>query len=76
MFKSLTDVNTGVVYAWTNTQTGEEVILPQNSWKHASEWAEAEIASLFNSGSVEQETEAEPELPLELTFTDDYLVDD
>jgi rhamnogalacturonyl hydrolase YesR len=74
MFKSLTDVNTGVVYAWTNTRTGEEVILPQTNWKRASEWSEAEIASLFNAAP--EKTEAEPELPLELTFTDDSSVDD
>lgn len=76
MYTSLKDINTGVVYAWTNNKTGEQVIIDRDNWKPASEWSEQEIASLFTVEPIQEVVEAEPTLPLDLPFTDDYSNDD
>ena len=75
MYTSLKDTNTNVVYAWINNETKKEVILSQNQWKPESEWTDAEIETLFTP-MQEAKIEAEPELPLEIQFTDDYSNDD
>lgn len=92
MFKALKDVNTGIVYKWTNTETEEYVYIPKDQWRVESEWSSEQVAALFGSVN-DQITDAvtvessnflaevpgeveQPELPLDVVFTHDFSKDD